>query len=148
MAQKKSSIEAGKKRSIARRFNSALAGRSTTTKNSDKRTDRRLDRYRKELAQGTAKGKALTPLDIAMRVHELIEHGEKLTTLRKVVKPREGSYDRNVMAELLREMHPVYEYRAEAYRFAGVDDETLLAAGIIEKLPKKRGPKPGSRKKN
>ncbi len=77
----------------------------------------------------------------------MLEAGEGLTALRKIVKPRVGEYDQGVMAELLREMHPVYGYRAAAYRFAGVDDETLLAAGIIEKLPKKRGPKPGSRGK-
>ena len=51
------------------------------------------------------------------------------------------------ISELLKEMHPVYGYRAEAYRFAGVDDKTLLAAGIIDSLPKKRGPKPGARAK-
>lgn len=151
MPKKKASsatIDAGKKRSIARRFNDALAGRTNKSTVTDKRTVRRLDRYRKELKKGAKAGNTpLTPLDVAMRVDELIEHGDTVASLRKLVRPRAGEYDRDVMAELLREMHPVYKYRPAAYRFAGVDDHTLLASGIIDSLPKKRGPKKGSTKK-
>ncbi len=138
----KAALEAGMKRSIARRFNDALQGRSAATKPTDKRVERKLTRYRNELKKGVARGKSLTPLDVAMRVHELLENGEKLTELRKLVKPKPGNYDQDQMADLLREMHPVYGYRAEAYRFAGVNDATLLSAGIIDKVPAKRGPKP------
>ena len=44
-------------------------------------------------------------------------------------------------------MHPIYQFRPEAYRFAGITNETLLKAGIIDKMPPKRGPRPGSKKK-
>ncbi len=45
------------------------------------------------------------------------------------------------MAALLKEMHPEYGFLPAAYRFAGVHDETLVAAGILETMPAKRGPK-------
>lgn len=147
MAPKKGSkatAEASKKRSIARRFNDALAGTSSkTAKSTDQRRARKLNRYRKELRKGAkGNGQALTPLDVALRVNELLEQGEKITDLRKLVKIKTNEYDKETMVELLKEMHPVYQYRADAYRFAGVDNETLLAAGIIKKIPAKRGPKP------
>jgi hypothetical protein len=46
------------------------------------------------------------------------------------------------MAALITEMHSEYGFRPEAYRFAGVTDETLFAAGVLARLPKKRGPRP------
>lgn len=150
MAKKKTKTpvaSAALKRSIARRFNDALAGRAAKTKTTDKRTLRRLERYRKELKKGTKSGNAaLTPLDVAMRVDELLGHGDTVTALRKLCKPRASDYDRDTMIALLKEMHSIYKYRPASYRFAGVDDETLLAAGIIDTLPKKRGPKKGSKK--
>ena len=142
-------VDAGTKRSIARRFNDALAGQGPTAaaKTTDKRTLRRLERYRTELKKG-AKGKnaQLTPLDIAMRVDELLKNGDTISALRKLTSPRGADYDREAMTMILKEMHPVYGYVPAAYRFAGVDDETMLAAGIIDKMPKKRGPKKGSAK--
>lgn len=138
---------AGKKRSIARRFNDSLSGRSPKAAVTDKRTLRRIERYRKELEKGSkGRNTALTPLDIAMRVDELLKYGDTSTAIRKLVKPRKADYDREMMTALLKEMHPVYEYAPAAYRFAGVDDETLLGAGIIDSLPKKRGPKKGTKK--
>jgi len=138
---------AATKRSIARRFNDALAGLTPQSKVTDKRTLRRLERYRTELKKG-AKGRnaALTPLDVAMRVDELLKHGDTISSIRKLCSPRAADYDRDTMVALLREMHPVYGYKPAAYRFAGVDDVTMLAAGIIEKLPAKRGPKKGAAK--
>jgi hypothetical protein len=140
----KASAEASLKRSIARRFNDALAATtSKIPKVSDQRRARKLNRFRDELQKGAkANGQPLTPLDIAARVNELLEQGVKLTELRKIVKVKFTGYDQETMVSLLKEMHPVYNYRPEAYRFAGVDNETLLASGIIDKIPAKRGPKP------
>lgn len=142
-------IDAGKKRSMARRFNDALAPRtkSAGAKALDKRTAKRLDRYRKELKAGAKGNKNLSPLDVAMRVHELLGFGEKLGDLKKLAKPRKIETDHETLVGILQEMHPVYEYRADAYRYAGVDDKALLEAGIIEKLPARRGPKPAAEKK-
>ncbi len=140
-------ITASKKRSIARRFNDVLAGGAIDSKATDGRKLRRLERYRAELKRGKTKlNVALTPLDVAMRVDELLAHGDSVTALRRLRKPMESSYDRDTMVVLLQEMHPVYDYRPTAYRFAGIDDETLLAAGIIDRIPPKRGPKKGTRK--
>ena len=71
----------------------------------------------------------------------------QLTELRKLITPREVEFDMNVMVEILREMHPVYGFQPDAYRFAGISHEALLAAGIIEKMPAKRGPKPKAKPK-
>jgi hypothetical protein len=137
--------DAARKRSIARRFNDALAGRSVASKTTDQRTLRRLERYREELRKGAKAGKTpLTPLDVALRVDELLRHGDTTSMLRKLFKPRSADYTKEAMVALLKEMHPVYKYAPAAYRFAGVDDETLLAAGIIEKIPARRGPKKGN----
>jgi hypothetical protein len=138
------SAEAARKRSIARRFNDVLTSRSPKAKALDKRTARRLERYRGELKQGRkAKRKELSPLDVAMRVNELLKYGDRISDIRKLSKPRQIEYEESQMVALLREMHPVYLFRAEAYRFAGVSNETLLAAGVLDKIPARRGPKAG-----
>jgi hypothetical protein len=151
MATKKSTLDAAKKRSIARRFNDSLIGRSghaRREKTLDRRTVRRLDRYRRELKNGRKSGeKALTPLDIATRINELLNHGERLSDIRKLIKPRSVEYDEAALVAVLKKMHPIYEFRAEAYRFAGVKNEALVAAGVLETLPAKRGPKPRSGRK-
>ena len=150
-ADNRSSVDAGKKRSMARRFNDALKPKvasGTGEKALDKRTGKRLDRYRAELKSGkTSKGRNLSPLDVAMRVDELISYGEKVGSLKKLFKPRAIETDHETLVGILNEMHPVYGYRAEAYRFAGVSNEALLEAGIIDKLPARRGPKPAAKKK-
>jgi hypothetical protein len=133
------------KRSIARRFNDVLAqtsGRQAqSTKQPDQRTEKRLNRYRDELSEGSIGNRALSPLDIAMRVDELLAHGDKISGLRKIMTPRQVDLDHEHLVSVLKEMHPLYNYRPAAYRFAGVSDEALLDAGIIEKIPGKRGPK-------
>ena len=135
-------VDAATKRSIARRFNDVLAGRAPVAKLVDQRTARKLSRYRKELQNGRTKGnKPLSALEIARRVHELLESGETLTEIKKLSKPRTYEYDEETMVAVLAEMQPVYNFCADAYRFAGVRNETLLAAGVINELPKKRGPK-------
>lgn len=140
-----SGASAAKKRSIARRFNDVLTERTPTAKALDRRTARRLERYRKELKEGSkAKRKNLSPLDVAMRVHELLKYGDRMADIRSIAKPRQIEYEEERMVALLREMHPVYRFRAEAYRFAGVTNETLVAAGVIDKIPAKRGPRPGT----
>jgi hypothetical protein len=149
MAPKKSSSEAAMKRSIARRFNDSLIGRSTRAnadKGLDRRTAKRLERYREELKDGQKKdGKDLTALDIASRVNELLKFGERLTDIRKLIKPRVIGYDEELVVGVLREMQPVYKYRPEAYRFAGISNETLVAAGVLKELPARRGPQPGAK---
>jgi hypothetical protein len=143
MAKKKptqSGASAALKRSIARRFNDALAGRTPKSKPLDQRTARKLARYRKELRAGAKGGdKKLSALEIAKRVHELLEHGERLSDIKKLAKPKPLEYDEEKIVALLSEMQPVYRFRPEAYQFAGVRNETLLAAGVIKEIPRRRG---------
>lgn len=146
MARKKGSSDAAKKRSIARRFNDSLVGRTPRArreKTLDRRTARRLDRYRAELKKGKKNGdKVLTPLDVAVRVHELLNFGDRLADIRKLSKPREIDYDGEALVRVLKEMHPIYQFRPEAYRYAGVTNESLVAAGVLDKMPTRRGPAP------
>ena len=80
------SVEAGTKRSIARRFNDLLAFRGKDIpKTEDKRTVRRLARYKQELQNGkTSQNKVLTPLNVAMRIDELLAFGEKMADFLKM----------------------------------------------------------------
>ena len=149
MAGKKSTSNAAMKRSIARRFNDSLIGRSSraaSDKTMDRRTAKRLERYRVELKNGKKSGnKDLTPLDIAMRVDELLKHGDRMTDIRKLCKPRVVDYNEDLLVGVLKQMQPIYQYRPEAYRHAGVTNETLVAAGVLAEMPAKRGPAPGSK---
>ncbi len=139
--------DASKKRSIARRFNDSLVGRSSRASSNrtlDQRIARRLDRYRGELEKDCKIGdKGLTPLDIATRVNELLKFGDRMSVIRKLTKAREIEYDSDQVVGILKEMHPIYDFRPEAYRFAGVKNEELVAAGVLNVMPVKRGPVPG-----
>lgn len=145
MAKKKAAqngASAALKRSIARRFNDALAGKTPESKPLDQRTARKLARYRKELrSSGKGGNPKLSALEIAKRVHELLEHGDRLSDIKKLVKPKPAEYDEDTIVALISEMQPVYKFRPEAYQFAGVRNETLLAAGVAVGAPRRRGRK-------
>ncbi len=133
-----------KKRSIARRFNDTLTPLKEQATVIDQRTARRLDRYKEELRAGrTAGGQPLKAIEVAMRVNELLAHGERLTDIKRLAKTSHfGEYNEEEMIELLREMHTVYNFRPDAYRFVGITNATLKAAGVIDVIPAKRGRKP------
>jgi len=149
MPAKKGKSAAAKKRSIARRFNDSLTHRTPRVageKALDKRTAKRLERYRKELKDGKKGDKDLTALDIASRINDLLAYGDRMTDLKKLLKPRQVEYNEDVLVGVLKEMHPVYGFRAEAYRFAGVKDQAMVKAGVLAKMPARRGPIPGKKK--
>ena len=136
------SADAAAKRAIARRFNEVLGGKSSQSKPIDQRSVRKLEKFKRELRKGkTAGSKPLSALEIARRVHDLMESGLKIADIKQFAKPLDFDYDEDGLVELLSEMHPVYQFCADAYRFAGVRDETLCNAGVIGEIPKKRGPK-------
>ena len=94
--------DAGLKRSIARRFNDALAGRKKLGKVIDRRNVRKLNRYRNELKNHKKQGnKPLSPLEVAERVHVLLESGDKMADIRKLAKPRVIEYNEEMMAALV-----------------------------------------------
>ena len=146
MAKKKvqTTVSTSEKRSIARRFNDLLAVNKAKAQAVDQRTGRKLERFRAELASGrTTGGRTLKAIEVALRVDALLASGALLTDLKKIAKPNFlAELDDEAMTELLREMHSIYQFCPDAYRFVGVKNETLLAAGVISVIPPRRGRRP------
>ena len=94
-ANRRGSPEAIEKRRAARFFNDVLGGRSSAVNRLDGRTQKRRQRLLKELETGKARGtRDLKPLDVLLRVQELLELGEGVSALRKVVKVKKMAWAR------------------------------------------------------
>lgn len=129
---RRGSPEAIEKRRAARLFNDVLAGQGGAGR-LDGRTEKRRQRLLHELEAGLARGsRELKPLDVLTRVQELLELGENLSTIRKVAKVRKLAVAPELVAEVVTRLHRAYGFRPEAYRFVGIDDDILRAAGVIE----------------
>ncbi len=129
---RRGSPEAVEKRRIARLFNDVLGGAAGAPQR-DGRTEKRRQRLLKELEEGLARGKReLKPIDVLLRVNELLLLGEPLAQLRKVVKvrPTEGTFDTAGIVEVVARLHEAYGFLPEAYRFVGIGDDVLARAGI------------------
>jgi hypothetical protein len=130
------------KRRAARAFNDVLLGKSAGAR--DGRTERRRRRLLKELADGFA-GRAkreLKPVEVLTRVRELLELGEPLASIRKACPPRRAAPVTDALVDGVRRLHRAYAFPIEAYRFVGIGDEALRAAGVLRGGD--RGPaKPG-----
>ena len=130
-ANKRGSPEAVEKRKVARMFNDLLGGKSTHGK-LDGRTEKRRKRLLRELSSGKARGKKdLTPLDVLVRVQELLEIGEPLAAIRKVAKARKPEALGEDAVRVVERLHRAYGFRAEVYRFVGIADEVLKAANVL-----------------
>src|SRR5580704_15516537 len=89
----------------------------------------------RELESGQARGsRELKPLDVLVRVHELMELGEPLRSIRKVAKIRKASVVAEEMVEVVSRLHKAYGFRPECYRFVGVGDDVLRNAGVLSAL--------------
>jgi len=66
-----------------------------------------------------------------VRVHELLELGEPLRSIRKVAKIRKALVPADAMVEVVSRLHKAYGFRPECYRFVGVDDDVLRIAGVL-----------------
>jgi hypothetical protein len=129
---RRGSPEAIEKRRVARLFNDILGGRGVGTHKQDGRTEKRRQRLLRELEQGKVRGaRELKPLDVLVRVHELLELGEPLRSIRKVAKVRKALVAPDAMVEVVSRLHKAYGFRPECYRFVGVDDDVLRTAGVI-----------------
>ncbi|HEY4120001.1 MAG TPA: hypothetical protein VGM56_19185 [Byssovorax sp.] len=119
------------KRRAARAFNEALLGRAAPAR--DGRTERRRRRLLKELADGVAgRGKReLKPVDVLSRVRELLELGEPLAAIKKACPARRAVEPTPAVVEGIRRLHEAYKFPLEAYRFVGVGDDVLRAAGVL-----------------
>src|SRR5437762_11442342 len=83
----RASARAIEKRRAARVFNEMLLG--TSQRPTDGRTERRRKRLLKEIAEGSARGgrQKLKPIDVLLRIRELLELGEPLASIRKACPP-------------------------------------------------------------
>jgi hypothetical protein len=129
---RRGSPEAIEKRRVARLFNDILGGRGTGAHRQDGRTEKRRQRLKRELEQGKVRGaRELKPLDVLVRVNELLELGEPLRSIRKVARVRKATVPPEAMVEVVSRLHKAYGFRPECYRFVGVDDDVLRTAGVL-----------------
>jgi hypothetical protein len=145
---RRGSPEAIEKRRVARLFNDILGGRGIGAHKQDGRTEKRRQRLLRELEQGKVRGaRELKPLDVLVRVHELLELGEPLRSIRKVAKVAKvgtALVAPEAMVEVVSRLHKAYGFRPECYRFVGVDDEVLRIAGVLSAI---KGAPPASRRR-
>lgn len=130
---RRGSPEAIEKRRIARVFNDVLAGRGAAANKLDGRTEKRRQRLLKELEAGRARGaRELKPTDVLQRVQELMDLGEPLSSIRKVTKVRKNTIPPEAMVSLVARLHHAYGFRPEVYRFVGIGEDVLRAAGVLD----------------
>lgn len=138
---RRGSPEAVEKRRVARLFNDVLGGTAGSPRR-DGRTEKRRLRLLKELEDGMARGKReLKPIDVLLRVQELLEMGEPLSQLRKVVKVRSNETAPEGLVDVVARLHEAYGFRPEAYRFVGIGEDVLAQAGITGDEDRKKRPK-------
>jgi hypothetical protein len=136
---RRGSPEAIEKRRVARLFNDILGGRAAGGKR-DGRTEKRRQRLLRELESGKVRGsREMKPLDVLQRVHELMELGEPLSSIRKVTKIRKNTVPPEEIVEVVGRLHRAYGFRPECYRFVGVDDDVLRSAGVLGAEAPRRG---------
>jgi len=137
---RRGSPEAIEKRRVARLVNDILGGRGVGAHKQDGRTEKRRQRLIRELESGKVRGsRELKPLDILIRVHELLNLGEPLSSIRKIAKVRKAAASPEEMVEVVRRLHKAYSFRSECYRFVGVTEEVLRSAGVLSSEPPTRG---------
>ena len=136
---RRGSPEAIEKRRVARLFNDILGGRGAGARKHDGRTEKRRQRLLRELESGKVRGThELKPLDVLVRVNELLELGEPLGSIRKATKVRKNTVPPEEIVEVVGRLHKAYGFRPECYRFVGVGDDVLRAAGVVSVDPRKR----------
>jgi hypothetical protein len=136
---RRGSPEAIEKRRVARLFNDILGGRRAGVNLHDGRTEKRRQRLMRELEAGKIRGsREMKPLDVLVRVHELLELGEPLSAIRKIAKVRKNAVPAEGIVEVVTRLHKAYGFRPECYRFVGVGEEVLRSAGVVgEGMPKR-----------
>jgi hypothetical protein len=137
---RRGSPEAIEKRRVARLFNDIMGGRGVGAHRQDGRTEKRRQRLIRELESGKVRGsRELKPLDVLVRVNELLSLGEPLSSIRKIVKIRKAAASPEEMVEVVGRLHKAYAFRRECYRFVGVADDVLRSAGVPTSESPSRG---------
>lgn len=135
---RRGSPEAIEKRRIARVFNHILGGRGASANKLDGRTEKRRQRLLKELEVGKARGShELKPLDVLQRVQELMDLGEPVSSIRKIAKVRKNGLPAEAIVKVVAELHRLYGFRPETYRFVGIGDDVLRDAGVLASAAKR-----------
>jgi hypothetical protein len=135
---RRGSPEAIEKPRAARFFNDVLGGRGAAGQQLDGRTQKRRQRLLRELETGKARGtRDLKPLDVLLRVQELLELGEGVSALRKVIKVKKIGLGEDVPLAISR-LHKAYNFRPEVYRFVGIGEDVLKDVGVVASDRKKR----------
>lgn len=143
---RRGSPEAIEKRRAARMFNDVLGGRGVGSNKLDGRTEKRRQRLLRELEAGSGRGaRELKPLDVLQRVQELLVLGEPLSNIRKVAKVRKINAMPDSIVDVVQRLHKAYDFRPEAYRFVGINDDVLRVAGVLAADPAARRPRPKKR---
>ncbi|MFO0666953.1 MAG: hypothetical protein U0174_23580 [Polyangiaceae bacterium] len=131
-ANRRGSPEAVAKRRAARKFNDVALGAGAASGRLDGRTEKRRQRLLKEVAQGHVRGVELKPVDVLLRLQELLGLGETIATLRKTMKARKvAPLEGERVEQALMQLHEAYAFPTEIYRFIGVSDDTLRSAGVL-----------------
>jgi hypothetical protein len=129
---RRGSPEAIEKRRVARLFNDILGGRGSGRHKQDGRTEKRRQRLIRELESGKVRGsREMKPLDVLVRVNELLKLGESLSSIRKIAKVRKTAVSPEEMVDVVTRLHKAYAFRHECYRFVGVADDVLRSAGVL-----------------
>jgi hypothetical protein len=144
---RRGSPEAIEKRRAGRRFNDILTGRGGRRPALDGRTEKRRQRLLGELSLGTTRTqRPLKPLDVLLRVDELLSLGEPLSSIRKVAKAKKTGLSPEAIVEAVGQLHTAYHFRPETYRFVGIGEEVLRSAGVLSPEPKRTAKEPGKRR--
>ena len=86
-----------------------------------------------ELAEG-----GLKPVDVLLKVQELLDLGEPIAALRKSVPVRKLRVVPTGAAEAVARLAEAYELSPLAYRFLGLPESVLAEAGVVEGARRKR----------
>ena len=130
------SAEAIEKRKVARHLNSLLTD-GVRDARLDGRTEKRRQRLITELKEGR-RGKPLKPIDFLQSVHDLLEIGETIASLKKQgVKARKTELNDEVM-ETVERTQAAYNFRPEAWKLLGVTLDAKKARKNPKNARKKR----------
>lgn len=134
---RRGSPEVVDKRRAARHFNEVLAEVGAGASRLDGRTEKRRKRMLEELREGKTRGagRPLKPIDVLVRVHDLLELGEPLSALRKVSKPPRPVPASPDIIDSLKRLHAAYGFRPEVYAFVGIDERAVAKAGLSASRP-------------
>lgn len=125
---RRGSPEAVEKRRVARAFNERFA--DAVAPALDGRTARRRTRLLAELAHGHDDGRPFRPLDVLVRVHELLSLGCSEQAIAHAHRPPRSVRVTPDKVALLRRLHEAHGFAPASYRFVGFGPTALAKAGI------------------